>query len=453
MSEEGLGADATRTDAGRAPAASAKRLAPGSQINRFVVNETLGAGAMGVVVDATDPDLDRRVAIKLLRPDSFGEGLRAQAAARMLREAQAMAKVSHPNIVTVFEVGTYRGEVFIAMERVVGSTMRHWLAVSPRTVSEILSKFVAAGRGLAAAHVEGLVHRDFKPDNVLVGNDGRVHVTDFGLVSSTATATLESDDPSRRPLSSLDDSLTLTGVALGTPRYMSPEQHAAEQVTAASDQFSFAVALWEALYRGHPFEATTVRELRGNVLAGAMVDSQGDAGVPPLVREALIRALHVSPLARHDSMSELLSALEPFAARPRRKPRIVVGLVAVALASAVSFGVWSYQRGERLRDQADRERAQTDSVRKQLASEKERRELVEKRLAGLEERKSELELQVTRARPADRVAIEAELAETRLELERLRSVAASFKGDEFSPDPRTIVIDCDPTDPLCGLPE
>jgi eukaryotic-like serine/threonine-protein kinase len=183
-----------------------------STISRYVLGERLGAGAMGVVHAAYDPELRRRVAIKLL--------LR-RADARLLREAQALARVSHPNVISIFDVGTHAGGVFLAMELVDGHSLGGWLAAAPRRIDEIVAVLAAAGRGLAAAHAAGLVHRDFKPDNVLVGRDGRVRVTDFGLArdqaDGTDTAAAESSDL-------LAADLTQAGTIVGTPAYMAPEQ-------------------------------------------------------------------------------------------------------------------------------------------------------------------------------------------------------------------------------------
>ncbi|KAB2899794.1 MAG: serine/threonine protein kinase, partial [Kofleriaceae bacterium] len=173
--------------------------APGGTMGRFVVLGVLGAGGMGVVLQAFDPELDRKVAIKVLR--SGGAGVEARA--RLQREAQAMAKLSHPNAVTVYEVGRAGDHLFIAMELVEGTTLKAWLAAAPRTWREVLAMYVATGRGLEAAHRAGLVHRDFKPENVLLGADGRPRVSDFGLAESGAR------DPE---------------VVAGTPIYMAPEQ-------------------------------------------------------------------------------------------------------------------------------------------------------------------------------------------------------------------------------------
>ncbi|MCA9686497.1 MAG: serine/threonine protein kinase, partial [Myxococcales bacterium] len=206
------------------------------EIGHYTVIGTLGAGGMGVVYVAHDRRLDRRVALKLLRRADAGETARA----RLLREAQAMARLSHPHVVAVHEVGTHDNQVFLAMEFVGGSNLRAWLNMRPRSWREIVAVFLQAGSGLVAAHEAGLIHRDFKPDNVLVGDDGRVRVADFGLAHGR-----QNQEPT--PISfdsniTLDKPLTETGAVLGTPAYMALEQHLGRKVDARCDQFSFCVA-------------------------------------------------------------------------------------------------------------------------------------------------------------------------------------------------------------------
>jgi len=198
---------------------------PGGRIGRFVILEVLGQGGMGIVLAAYDPDLDRRVALKLLHP-----GLDDPSGARLVREARAMARLAHPNVLSVHEIGSVDGKAFIAMEFASGGTLRRWLATS-RPWREVLDRFLAAGRGLAAAHDAGLVHRDFKPENVLLTNQDEVRVADFGLVSA-------SSEP--------------RGGVVGTPAYMAPEVRAGRSVGAAADQYAFCVSLWEGLFGARP---------------------------------------------------------------------------------------------------------------------------------------------------------------------------------------------------------
>ncbi|MGB1277964.1 MAG: protein kinase domain-containing protein, partial [Nannocystaceae bacterium] len=290
------------------------------KIGRFLVLRKLGAGGMGIVVEAYDPELNRKVAIKLLRTQ------RARTSqARLLREAQAMARVSHPNVVHVYDVGLVDNQVFIAMELVDGHTLADWLADNARPWREVVSQFIEAGRGLAAAHAAGLVHRDFKPDNVLLAHDGRVRVADFGLAregreqTGLPEWTLE-DNPGERPL--LANTLTATGVLMGTPMYMSPEQHLGEEAGTASDIFSFSVALFEGLYGVRPFEAETMLQLTRRVLNSEMVTPPTNIRVPSWLDKVVRRGLAVEPEDRWPDFSSYLGALR---ADPRGLRRRLFG--------------------------------------------------------------------------------------------------------------------------------
>ncbi|MCE9579131.1 MAG: protein kinase [Deltaproteobacteria bacterium] len=281
-------------------------------IDRFEVKAKLGEGGMGVVLLAADPLLGRRVAIKVLHADGADH---SAAQRRLLREAQGMAQLSHDNVIVVHEVGTHEGRVFLAMEYVTGGTLtRHQVG---RPWREVLDLYLRAGRGLLAAHDAGLVHRDFKPDNVLVGDDGRVRVTDFGLVAAI-DASPEATE--RRDLE-LSIKLTQTGAVMGTPRYMAPEQHLGESVDPRADQFAFCVALYEALYGHAPFPGPTYPELRRQVLAGEIAPAPARTEVPRHVHAALMRGLCRDRDARWPSMRALLAALTD---APRRLPRITI---------------------------------------------------------------------------------------------------------------------------------
>ncbi len=284
--------------------ATAHTFEPKTRLGRFEIVSLIGSGGMGAVYKAIDPDLGRAVAIKVLREAEEGS-LGAVSRARMVREAQAMAKLAHPNVVPVHEIGA--GEpLFIVMELVEGGTVREWLSM-PRSIVEIIEVFVQAGRGLAAAHEAGLVHRDFKPDNILRGTDGRVRVVDFGLVvsgESHAGAT-----PEIPPNTPLEASLTLTGIAVGTPAYMAPEQHRHEETDARTDQFSFAVTCYEAVYGERPFAGKTYREIVKKVYAGVVSPAPEGRAVPARIRTALLRALSVDPAARYPTMTALLAEL------------------------------------------------------------------------------------------------------------------------------------------------
>ncbi|MFP2913145.1 protein kinase domain-containing protein, partial [Pyxidicoccus sp. 3LFB2] len=251
-------------------------LSQGSTLARYVVLERIGRGAMGDVYAAYDPELDRQVALKLLRPEGRHlEELRS----RLLREAQALARLAHPNVVTVHDVGVAGDCLFLALELVEGTTLAEWLK-APRAQGEVLRVFRDAGLGLAAAHAAGLVHRDFKPSNVLVGQDGRVRVTDFGLArpSNRGLRPRAASASPRAPNGPAP--LTRTGVLVGTPAYMAPEQQQGQGVDALSDQFSFCVALYEALHGVRPFEGLNLEELARAAREGRIRAPERDAKVP-----------------------------------------------------------------------------------------------------------------------------------------------------------------------------
>ncbi len=278
-----------------------------ASIGRFAVKHKLGEGGMGVVYAAHDAELDRDVAIKLLRSDS---GDASSARARLLREARAMARLSHPNVITIYDVGTIGEHVFIAMELVHGTNLRSWLKQRPRTWRGALECFVEAGRGLAAAHGAGIIHRDFKPDNVLVGDDGRVRVLDFGLARASDS---EPDEvtPDADSFSPADvmERLTLTGAVIGTPGYMAPEQWRGGIIDHRTDQFAFCVALWEALFGQRPFGGSGATAIASRVMAGDIRRPPEDRNVPAWLVRVLRRGLSVAPGDRYRSMDALLGVL------------------------------------------------------------------------------------------------------------------------------------------------
>ena len=305
-------------------------IAPGTTIGRFVVVGHLGAGGMGSVYAAFDPQLQRRVAIKMLRPDAHG----TDGHARLLREAQAMARLAHPNVVTVHEVGAYGEDVFLAMEYVEGRTLKRWMA-EEHTWRERLAVLRAAGKGLAAAHRAGLIHRDFKPENVLIGDDGRVAVADFGIARAhgvhepsgepqepappeRATATddgiatsptgLTAPTSSRTP-SPLETPLTRPGSLLGTVGYMAPERAFDGRDDARSDQFSFAVTAYRVLYGRPPFPYSDVSTYLTALLSEPLPSPAGSR-VPAWVRAVVARGLARAPEDRFASMDDLLAALD-----------------------------------------------------------------------------------------------------------------------------------------------
>ncbi len=315
-------------DEGGDAALDAPTLRPGSKVGRYVVIECIGAGSMGIVYTARDPDLGRRVALKLLRTGTAGQAARP---ARLLREAQAMAKLSHANVITIYDVGAYEGRVFLAMELVDGGTLTEWLASGNRSWREVAKRMTLAGEGLAAAHAAGLVHRDFKLDNVLVGVDGRVRVTDFGLARAVGEGTPEG--PTEGLQDQLLASMTRTGALVGTPAYMAPEQLAGGEVDARSDIFSFCVAFYEALYAQRPFAGSTLAELREAIAQGAVRPPPRSSRVPAWLRRIVVGGLANDPSARPESMRALLRAIE--GGRGRARARLAVGSVAALAAACV----------------------------------------------------------------------------------------------------------------------
>ena len=290
---------------------------------------------MGEVYAAYDPTLDRKLAIKLVRVERGASASGVDARSRLMREAQAIARLSHPNVVIVHDVGTHQDRVFIAMEFIDGGTLTQWLTAQPRTWREILKVFIAAGRGLQHAHEANLVHRDFKPENVMIRLDGEVRVMDFGLVryvdAVTGTATRPTSEllPAGFPPPAGGDAepadcgpqqvdVTETGVMMGTPAYMAPEQFSGQIADARSDQFSFCVALYEALYRQRPFPGSTMASLATNVLTGQLNPPPERTEVPIIVWQALRRGLSVAAADRYPSMNELLADLARVPEPPRR---------------------------------------------------------------------------------------------------------------------------------------
>ena len=318
-------------------------LPAGTRINRYILGEVLGAGGMGVVYRAYDPDTKREVALKLVRPETSVGTPASQGQARLLREAQAMARLSHPNTVGVFDVGTADDQVFIAMELLDGISMGAWLRERPRPWREVVAVMQQAGRGLEAAHQAGLVHRDFKPENVLIGRDGRVCVVDLGLarpVNQPRSVDILHAGPSNQVAklqaivpNAVDSNLTRTGAVLGTPLYMSPEQHQSEKIDARTDQFSFCVSFYEALYGKRPFAADSRTELVYNVVHGQISAPPPGAQIPQWLHNLVMRGLSTSPSARYPSMTELLDELD------QNARRLWGGWSAIASAAALTVAL------------------------------------------------------------------------------------------------------------------
>jgi len=386
-STETVGPSAEPTPRERRP--SFEPLARGEQIgSRYVVQGELGRGGMGVVYRAYDPELDRRLALKLIHErdrDALGSE-------RLLREAQALAQLSHPNVVAVYDVGTFGSSVFMTMELVEGTTLRAWLRETRRSAAEILDVFLAVGEGLAAAHRASIVHRDFKPSNLLIGSDGRVRVADFGLARSVvaransgapasgallpesadpvttpelrraAVASRSSSDASKTP-SDIDrtppsaapsgsppsgsegagserssDQLTAAGIILGTPEYMSPEQYDGRPVDAWSDQYSYCVCLWEAFHGYRPPREKRGQDLGESARRSRLAKAKREAkvAVPRRVRAVLARGLSEKPEERYPSMEALLVDLR--LARHPPRPMWPLALAGTGLVAAALLG-------------------------------------------------------------------------------------------------------------------
>jgi tetratricopeptide (TPR) repeat protein len=299
----------------------------GERVGRYIVLDRLGAGGMGVVYAAYDPELDRKLALKLIRHSpADGDTAVRELEERLMREAQAMARVAHPNVVTVHDVGRHCDQVFIAMEMIDGETLAQWLHVR-RATREIVDVFLRAGRGLAAAHSVGLVHRDFKPNNVMIDRYGRVLVMDFGLArpSGTRDEATPRSSPSR-----LDDPLTRPGALVGTPAFMAPEQLARQPLSARTDQFSFCVALYAALCGTRPFAGADTDELREAIVARRL--QRPTRKVAAWLLRVVERGLDPDPAARWSSMDALLVELARDPARSRRR-WLAAGGAAMAVAA------------------------------------------------------------------------------------------------------------------------
>ncbi|HEX3478556.1 MAG TPA: WD40 repeat domain-containing serine/threonine protein kinase [Kofleriaceae bacterium] len=297
-----------------------------ARVGRYEIAGVLGTGAMGVVYRARDPQLDRSLAIKLVRTDGAGRSR----GARLMREAQAMARLRHPNVVPIFDVGLADDAVFVAMPLLEGGTLKSWLRATPRPLDAILDRFVAAGQGLAAAHAAGLVHRDFKPDNVLLGEAGEVQVADFGLARvAHGGPSLEARPP---------DPASQLGHVVGTPAYMSPEQLRGRPSDARADQFSFCIALWESVYDDRPFGKPSATadplQARLEAIEAGPVSQHGDR--PEWIAEVMARGLAADPQDRWPTMKALLDAIAAHRA-PRRRPwRLWLGRGAVGAALGIA---------------------------------------------------------------------------------------------------------------------
>jgi len=300
------------------PGGASAELAEGSRIGRYTILRRLGAGGMGVVYAARDGELARDIALKVLRE---GRGGNVALETRLQREAQAMARLAHDNVVRVFDVGSHQGHVFLAMELIDGVPVADWLAERPRGWREVVDVYREAGRGLAEAHAAGIVHRDFKPGNVMIDRKRRVVVGDFGLARAAGLPFAEGSGAD-----SDDERLTRDGALVGTPRYAAPEQLAREEATALSDQFSFAVSLFEGVAGVPPFRGSTVSALLAEIQAGRVAPAR----MPGWLRRVLVRALAADPARRFPSMEAVLAALD---SGRKRRARVAIGAGLVGLAA------------------------------------------------------------------------------------------------------------------------
>ena len=374
-------------------------LEPGVLVSRYQVVRPIGAGGAGVVYEAYDPQLGRRIALKMVKPLQADTG--AKGSGRLLREARAMARLSHPNVVNVHDAGIFDGLVFVAMEYVDGSTVASWLAQERRGWREVVQIFVEAGLGLAAAHAAGLIHRDFKPENVLIGNDGRVRVTDFGLaraidlLDSPPTVDKQPPPPGDRG-SARPTSLTVTeaGMLAGTPAYMAPEQFQEGRADERTDQYNFCASLYVALYGQRPFAAATgepltLPALARKVMAGDFRIPDDDRSVPAPVFAVVRRGLSLSPSHRFAAMTDLLADLgatlshpdvdvpaQGARTSPRARHRWLMGGVGVALLALSLVVVMRVRSGRELSlrvdlssaDPSSQQRPQPQAVSEPMAT-------------------------------------------------------------------------------------
>jgi len=340
VDEEGDGGDPVR--------GSARARTP-EMLGRYVLLSPIGAGGMGEVYAAYDPELDRKVAIKVVRT---GRDRSERAIARLRREAQALAKLSHPHVVPIYDVGSSDGQMFFAMELVHGETLDRWCSDKAGDVEAIVPRFVEAALGLQAAHDTGIIHRDVKPENLLLGDDGRVRVLDLGIakLAGAATDVAESSargsedaatavavDPASETADALYETrLTSFGAVMGTPAFMSPEQYEGAKIDARSDQFGFCASLFSCLYGEDPFQAKSYTGMCAAIVEGRIAAPSREADVPARIRQAIRRGLSVRPDDRFESMNALIAELAPV---PHRRGR---GALAAGFAAViVGLATWN----------------------------------------------------------------------------------------------------------------
>lgn len=342
----------------------------GSQVGRYVVLDRVGSGGFGDVYAAYDPDLDRKIAVKIMKTR---ENKLGTAREQLSREAQALAKLSHKNVLTVYDFGDVQGDVFLAMEFVDGNTLKEWFAQEERSWNDVLEVMMPAGEGLAAAHHSGLVHSDFKPQNVLIDREGEIRVADFGLAKAlirSNTTTSEAQDHDGEIQAHRETMIPLTREgqprgrrpsAAGSPAYMAPEQFRGCDVNELSDQFSYAVTLFEGLYGRRPYPQRTIRELKAAVLAGAYDPPPDDSTVPRWLRDVVLKGIAQAPEDRFTSMDEFLAALRADPAKARKRMVRTGGTLGITALMSAGLAMVLFheptneeqQRIEALRDAAN----------------------------------------------------------------------------------------------------
>lgn len=319
------------------PRARGSAYQPGSIIaDTFRVERELGSGAMGVVLLATHLALDRQVALKVHRADNPAD------VSRLAREAKALAKVQHPNVVGVYDVRESGGSLFIAMEYIEGESARRWLARTEVSWRARLDVCLKAAQGLHAAHQAGLVHRDFKPENILIGADGRVLVADFGLARTPGAVPIDPATPSP----GVDAQLTAVGAVTGTPAYMSPEQWQGGAVDARSDVFALSVVTYEALFGRRPFDGKTAGELVYAITRGMVRAPPAETDVPKKVFEVLRRGMAVAPGQRFGSVTMLMRALELAVSAPGRAGVALAFGLAVLVFGGIGGAAWALKSSD-----------------------------------------------------------------------------------------------------------
>ncbi|MCP4897482.1 MAG: serine/threonine protein kinase, partial [bacterium] len=328
---------ATIPDSSDTPTKDVSDSSSHATFGRYALLERVGVGGMGEVWSAYDPELGRHVAVKILKANVGG----ATAEQRLVREAQAMAQLNHPNVATVHDVGSIAGTTYITMEYVEGRTLDQWLRAFDPSWQQCIRIFIEAGKGLAAAHKAELVHRDFKPSNVMIDEEEQVRVMDFGLAriesdnEGTAMPAPRSEKQTAEPAPdelALATPLTIDGTVVGTPRYMAPEQLKGRKADSRTDQFAFCIALYEALFRVHPFGSGNRVTMATRAATGAIQPPPKATRVPPRILRTVLRGLNSNPDLRFENMDQLLNELS-YDPVQRRRRLVMTGLTVVTAAS------------------------------------------------------------------------------------------------------------------------